>query len=110
MAGLSGFMRPIANLLRERPILAVIEVTLRCNSACGYCDLPLNVGRYEMSRAEIKRLGLQLYGEGIRILLIQGGEPLVRKDLLGVLEDLAEIGFAMTLVTNGTRLRPHRLS
>ena len=106
MAAAGDFIKPIVNLIRQRPVLAVIEVTLRCNSACGYCDLPLNVGRYEMSRAEIKRLGLQLYGEGIRFLLIQGGEPLVRKDLLGVLEDLAEIGFAMTLVTNGTRLKP----
>ena len=46
--------RPL--LIRGRPILAVFEICLRCNSACGYCDLPLNVGRYEMTRDEIRKV------------------------------------------------------
>jgi MoaA/NifB/PqqE/SkfB family radical SAM enzyme len=37
---------------------------------------------------------------------VQGGEPLVRKDLPDILEDLADIGFGLTLITNGTRLKP----
>lgn len=97
--------KPLGNLVRGRPVLAVFEVTLRCNSACGYCDLPLNQGRYELSRQEILELGRQLYSDGVRFLLIQGGEPLVRKDLLEILHDLRTLGFAITLVTNGTRLR-----
>lgn len=103
---MSGRARPLKNLIRRRPILAVLEVTLRCNSACGYCDLPLNQGRYELTREELRGIGEQLYAEGVRFLLVQGGEPLVRKDLLAVLADLAAIGFGMTLVTNGTRLKP----
>ncbi|NIR28283.1 MAG: hypothetical protein GWN84_02905 [Gammaproteobacteria bacterium] len=42
--------KPLFNLARGRPVLAVFELCLRCNSACGYCDLPLNLGRYEMTR------------------------------------------------------------
>lgn len=98
--------RPILNLLRGRPVLAVFEVCLRCNSACGYCDLPLNVGRYEMSREEIQRVFRGLYRDGLRFVFVQGGEPLLRKDLAEILEDLAEIGFGLTLITNGTRLTP----
>lgn len=103
---MSGRLKPLTNVLRRRPVLAVVEVTLRCNSACGYCDLPLNQGRYELTRAELRDIGRELYEEGIRFLLVQGGEPLVRKDLLPILADLSAIGFAMTLVTNGTRLKP----
>ncbi len=99
-------LRPLGNLLRGRPILAVFEVCLRCNSACGYCNLPLNVGRYEMTREEIRRVFSHLYRDGLRFLFIQGGEPLLRRDLPKVLEDLAAIGFALTLITNGTRLTP----
>ncbi|MEM7503501.1 MAG: radical SAM protein [Pseudomonadota bacterium] len=105
MGRLTDAVKPLANLARGRPVLAVLEVTLRCNSACGYCDLPLNQGRYELSREEIQRIGRQLYAGGVRFLLIQGGEPLVRKDLLEILHDLRQLGFAITLVTNGTRLR-----
>jgi len=96
--------RPILNLFTGKPVVAIFEITLICNSACGYCDLPLNQGRPEMSRREIRRIFGDLHRDGIRFLFIQGGEPLARSDLIDVLEDLAAIGFTMTLVTNGTRL------
>ena len=97
-------MQPFINLFTQRPILAVFEVNLQCNSKCGYCDLPLNVGRYEMSREEIKRIFTDLYRDGLRYIFVQGGEPTLRKDLIEILEDLHNIGFALTLITNGTRL------
>jgi len=93
----------LGNLIKGRPVVAIFEITLMCNSACGYCDLPLNEGRYELSRSEIKRIFSDLYQSGVRHIFIQGGEPLVRRDLADVLEDLAAIGFSMSLVTNGMR-------
>ncbi len=57
-----------------------------------------------MSRAEIRRVFSHLYEAGIRILLIQGGEPLLRKDLPDILDDLASLGFRLCLITNGTKL------
>lgn len=97
-------LKPFTNLLRGKPILAIFEICLRCNSACGYCDLPLNEGRKELTREEIKTIFSKLYEDGIRFLFIQGGEPTVRRDLLDVLADLHKIGFKLTLITNGTRL------
>jgi MoaA/NifB/PqqE/SkfB family radical SAM enzyme len=99
-------IKPLLNLVRGRPLLAVFEVTLRCNSACGYCDLPLNEGRYELSREQIQTVFTQLYKDGLRFVLLQGGEPLVRKDIGEIIEDLAGIGFGVTLITNGTRFTP----
>ena len=104
---LSRLIHPWHNLLRERPVLAIFEACLRCNSSCGYCDLPLNQGRYELSREEIQGIFRKLYHDnGIRYLFVQGGEPFLRKDLLDILEDLADIGFQLGLVTNGTLLKP----
>ncbi|MBH0178236.1 MAG: radical SAM protein, partial [Nitrospira sp.] len=94
----------LTNLLLRRPLLAVFQVNLRCNSACGYCNLPLNVGRYEMTRAEIQRVFTGLYRDGLRFVFLQGGEPLVRRDLPEILEDLVGIGFQVTVITNGTKL------
>lgn len=101
---MSTAIRPLINLVRQRPLLAVFEVNLQCNSRCGYCDLPLNVGRYEMSREEIRRIFTGLYRDGLRYVFVQGGEPTLRKDLLDILHDLHGMGFALTLITNGTRL------
>jgi len=92
------------NLVQGRPILAIFEINLRCNSNCGYCDLPLNKGRYEMSRAEIRDIFIELYESGLRYVFVQGGEPTLRKDLLEVLEDLHNIGLRLSLISNGTRL------
>ncbi len=94
------------NLVRRRPLLAVFQVNLRCNSSCGYCNLPLNVGRYEMSRQQIRTVFADLHKSGLRFVFLQGGEPLLRRDLVPILEDLTEIGFQLTLITNGTKLTP----
>jgi MoaA/NifB/PqqE/SkfB family radical SAM enzyme len=99
-------LKPFRNLLAARPVLATFQVNLRCNSACGYCDLPLNVGRYEMTREEIRGVFSCLYRDGVRFVLVQGGEPLLRRDLPEILEDLSVIGFHLTLITNGTKITP----
>ena len=99
-------LKPFRNLVAGRPVLATFQVNLRCNSACGYCDLPLNLGRYEMSREEIHGVFSDLYRDGIRFVLVQGGEPLLRRDLPEILEDLSAIGFHLTLITNGTKVTP----
>jgi len=98
--------KPMLNLIQGKPLLAIFEVCLRCNSACGYCDLPLNVGRYELTRTEIRRVFGGLYREGVRFVFVQGGEPLLRRDLPEILTDLHELGFSATVITNGTRLTP----
>ncbi len=97
-------VQPIVNLIQKRPVLAIFEINLQCNSRCGYCDLPLNEGRYELSREEILKIFTSLYEDGVRYVFIQGGEPTLRKDLIDVLNDLHKIGFQLSLITNGTRL------
>jgi len=104
LALLNQALTPVINLMAGRPVLATFQVNLRCNSACGYCDLPLNVGRYEMTREEIQRVFSCLYRDGVRFVLVQGGEPLLRRDLPEILEDLSGIGFHLTLITNGTKV------
>jgi len=101
---LNSALKPFTNLIAGRPVLATFQVNLRCNSACGYCDLPLNVGRYEMTREEIQRVFSCLYRGGVRFVLVQGGEPLLRRDLPEILEEFSTIGFHLTLITNGTKL------
>ena len=103
---LGHVLKPFRNLVAGKPVLATFQVNLRCNSACGYCDLPLNVGRYEMSREEIHGVFPGLYRDGVRFVLVQGGEPLLRRDLPEILEDLSAIGFHLTLITNGTKVTP----
>lgn len=99
-------IKPIANIVQGKPLMAVYEINLKCNSKCTYCDLPLNQGRYELSRQQINDIFTGLYQEGLRYVFLQGGEPTLRKDLPEVMSDLKEIGMDVTLITNGTRIKP----
>jgi MoaA/NifB/PqqE/SkfB family radical SAM enzyme len=42
-----------------------------------------------------------LYRDGIRFVLVQGGEPLLRRDVPEILKNLSAIGVHLTLITNG---------
>ena len=75
-------------------------------SCCGYCDFPLNVGRDELTREEIQGVFSCLYRDGVRFVLVQGGEPLLRRDFQEILEDLSVIGFHLMLITNGMKVEP----
>jgi molybdenum cofactor biosynthesis enzyme MoaA len=66
---LNRTLKPFRKLLAGRPVLATFQVNLRCNSACGYCDPPPNVGRYEMTRKEIRSVFSCLYRDGVRFVL-----------------------------------------
>lgn len=99
-------IKPITNLIKGHPLMAVFEINLTCNSQCTYCDLPLNEGRYELSHEQIKEIFTKLYKDGLRYILLQGGEPTLRKDLSDVMTDLYALGYDLTLITNGTRIKP----
>jgi len=99
----------------DRPLRDLrISVTDRCNFRCLYC-MPREVfGRdfQFLERAElltfeeIARLSRLFVGAGVRKLRLTGGEPLVRRDLPGLVALLAEIPGVedLTLTTNGSLL------
>jgi|GEM_PF-5267852 len=49
MSSLRTTTQPLLNLAQGRPVLVAFEVCLRCISTCGYCNIPLKVGRYSIA-------------------------------------------------------------
>lgn len=87
-----------------------VSITDRCNLRCLYCH-PLGgcdfVERREILRLEeIHRIVSLLVKCGIRKVRLTGGEPLVRKNVVYLVEKLSEIeGIEeLTLTTNGVLL------
>ncbi len=87
-----------------------VSITDRCNLRCFYCTpwggwekLPCQeILRYE----ELLRLAGVAAKAGIRKIRVTGGEPLVRKDVLGFIRDLGQVpGIEeVCLTTNGVLL------
>lgn len=88
-----------------------LSVTDRCNLRCRYCMPPEGIPRLDhgdvLSYEELHRIATEAVSLGIEKIRITGGEPLVRKGLLGFIERLSDIPGLKELVltTNGMLLR-----
>jgi len=81
-----------------------ISITSRCNYNCIFCHSEgiLKEGGEELSVDEIEVLGRAAYELGIKSIKLTGGEPLLRKDIVDIVERLANIGFEdLAVTTNG---------
>ncbi len=95
-----------------------ISVTDRCNFRCSYCmpkevfdkDYPYLPHASLLSFEEITRLARLFVAHGVRKIRLTGGEPLLRKNIEVLIEQLAALrtpGGApldLTLTTNGSLL------
>ena len=89
-----------------------VSVTDRCDLRCVYCmaeHMTFLPKAQVLTLEELDRLASTFIGLGVRKLRITGGEPLVRKGVMSLIENLSrhlKTGALeeLTLTTNGTRL------
>ena len=81
------FGRPITDLR--------IAITDRCNYKCVYCRTGNEGAQYaELPFADYARMARVFAGLGIEKIRITGGEPLLRRGVVGFVEELAGIAYA----------------
>ena len=121
-AGVPERAVPATGLLGDalgRPLRDLrISVTDRCNFRCSYC-MPKEVFDKDhaylphaalLSFEEITRLARQFVAHGVRKIRLTGGEPLLRKNIEILIEQLAALRTVdgepldLTLTTNGSLL------
>jgi GTP 3',8-cyclase len=85
-----------------------VSITDRCNYKCVYCRTGESGPQYpELEIAEYLRLIKLFVGLGIAKVRITGGEPLLRRGLVGLIEELARLKTVddepldLALTTNG---------
>ena len=88
-----------------------IEVTDRCNLACTFChqDFGAKGGTTTLDMDVFERVLTVAKSEGIKVVRLTGGEPLVLKSIDVFLRRAKELGFAVIVNTNGTALPEKRL-
>lgn len=91
------------------PTVMVWNVTTRCNLECRHCYATSGPGpdpssSAELSTVEGRRLLADAATHGTRVVLFSGGEPLLRPDLLTLMEYAGEQGMRPVLSCNGTLL------
>ncbi len=85
-----------------------LSVTDRCDFRCVYCmseDMEFLPRQQVMTLEEIARIARIFTELGVEKIRLTGGEPLVRRDILSLVQDIGALGlkdFAIT--TNGSQL------
>lgn len=88
-----------------RPLLALLELTLRCDLRCVHCGSTAGGPRRdELTVTELERVVDELAGLGCRELVLLGGEPLLHPAWERLCLRARERGLAPLLITNGMRL------
>ena len=84
----------------------------RCNLMCKHCysisgdvDFP-----GELSTAEVFRVMDDLKAFGVPVLILSGGEPLLRRDIFDISRRAKELGFYVGLSSNGTLVTEHNIA
>ena len=82
------------------------EVTRRCNLACIHCRASSLCGPYqgELDTAQCLRLLDEITAFSQPIIILTGGEPLLREDIFDIADHGNRLGLRMVLATNGTLL------
>lgn len=106
-AGLAWFGVSTVLFRRRDPIVGSLIVTDRCNLNCRHCAVA-NLRKVDYPFETLRRDLRRLHAEGVRLLLLYGGEPLLWHDgeltLRDVIAEARAIGFGWVgVVTNGTR-------
>ena len=117
MFRISKFMKEIANPgpigpRRDPPGPVVIwNLIRRCNLACKHCysisadtDFP-----GELDTDEVFAVMDDLKAFGVPVLILSGGEPLMRPDIFDISRRAKEMGFYVGLSSNGTLIDRERI-
>ncbi len=88
------------------PHLISYAMTRECNLSCKHCysDADRQPDPDELSTQEAKELLNQMAEWGIRLLILDGGEPLCREDVFELAGHASSLGLRAVLGTNGTLL------
>lgn len=88
-----------------------ISLTDNCNFRCFYCipgdDHVFMPSSKMMQAYEVQELAKIFVNFGVNKIRLTGGEPLVRKDVGTIIQNLSVLPVSLTLTTNGVRLHEY---
>ncbi|NLD35965.1 MAG: heme b synthase [Desulfatiglans sp.] len=90
------------------PRLVAWEITRSCNLNCVHCRASAEKGPYEgeLDTGKCKEVLDEIKRTGSPIIILTGGEPLMRRDVFELARYGTGLGLRMVMATNGTLLSP----
>jgi heme b synthase len=91
-----------------QPRLVAWEITRGCNLNCVHCRAAAERGPYpgELGRDKCFQILEEIRAVGYPIIILTGGEPLLRGDVFDLAAHGTALGLRMVMATNGTLMTP----
>jgi len=118
MFRISQYMREILNPAPLGPVrrpsgpVVIWNLIRRCNLCCKHCySISADTDfAGELSTTEVFSVMDDLKKFGVPVLILSGGEPLLRPDIFEISHRAKEMGFYVGLSTNGTRIDKNNIT
>jgi MoaA/NifB/PqqE/SkfB family radical SAM enzyme len=96
-------LRLMGGFFAHRFIHCNLQVTYRCNFQCAICDFwkEKHEAAAELTVAQIGEIGRKLNSLGTLIVSLAGGEPLIREDVVPIIDAVRRANHFPILITNG---------
>jgi MoaA/NifB/PqqE/SkfB family radical SAM enzyme len=93
---------------KKIPLRVILKLTKRCNLRCKHC-LEWRFQGPDVPFEKIKQMLDKLAKAGATHLSINGGEPLIRKDIGEIIRYAKKLGLSIGFTSNGTFI-PHKIN
>jgi MoaA/NifB/PqqE/SkfB family radical SAM enzyme len=102
-----GITRLAASVVtKDSPAYVQFYVTARCNLTCEQCNvIYANADQEEATTDQCRKIAENLARIGTSVVLLTGGEPFVRKDIVEIAKAMIDNGVHPRLQTNGLATR-----
>ncbi len=96
----------LSTLTKDYPAYVQFYVTARCNLTCEQCNIIYaNADQEECTTEQAYKIAENLAKIGTSVVLLTGGEPFVRKDIVKIAKAMMDNGIHPRLQTNGLASR-----
>ena len=92
----------------KKPLISSFKLTNRCTLKCLHCPFWRSNETLELKYDETVAILRKLHGDGIKIVIFEGGEPLIwkdrenNKDIHDIIKMARELFYYVGVTTNGT--------
>ena len=92
----------------KKPLICGFKLTNRCTLKCLHCPFWRNTQTIELEYRKIEEILKKLHADGVKIVIFEGGEPLIWKDekenknINDIITMAKELFFYVGVTTNGT--------
>jgi MoaA/NifB/PqqE/SkfB family radical SAM enzyme len=90
------------------PTVVTYSLTQQCNLRCKHCysNSTERAGERELTSFQAKKVVESIADAGSRVVIFDGGEPLLRSDIYELIALAKKLGLVTVLGTNGTLITP----